>query len=707
MNLRLLSGFLIALVLLVTVGFFSWRNTVILMESQNSVASTHEVLTDLDDLQRQLDAAEAGQRGYLLTGEDSFLLPYRSALTPIKERVLDLRKLTKENPIQQRNLDILEPLIAQRLDILKQRIISRQTDSLGAFQTPQVLHEGEAVMNQIREITNRMESEENRLLQSRNTVARQNFRNATGIVVVAGFASLLILSLTFTLLVRENLTRQKSEKAFQASEVRFRSLVENVRDYAIFMLDPKGVIMTWNAGAERHKGYRAEEIIGKHFSIFYPPEDVEAGKPERELEVAAETGRVEDEGWRVRKNGTRFWANVVVTALRDKNGELLGFSKITRDMTERKQAEEKLRESQERTRLIVESAHDAFIGMDAGGKIIDWNRQAEIIFGYSSEEAIGLTLADAIIPVRYREAHRNGLQRFMETGQGPVLNKRIELSASRRNGEEFPVEITIVPIRWHGGFLFAAFLRDVTERKQAEEQLKNTALELGRSNAELEQFAYVASHDLQEPLRAVSGCVQILQQRYKDSLDSKATDLIQHAVDGSLRMQTLIHDLLSYSRVSSKAQPLETVDSATALNSALLNLKSAVEESHAEVVFNGLPSVKADPVQLSQLFQNLVGNALKYRGEQNPKIRIEAEPENKHQWRFAIRDNGIGIEPQYYERIFRLFQRLHTRREYTGTGIGLALCKKIVERHGGSIWVESQPEKGSTFFFTLPATKTI
>jgi signal transduction histidine kinase len=240
-----------------------------------------------------------------------------------------------------------------------------------------------------------------------------------------------------------------------------------------------------------------------------------------------------------------------------------------------------------------------------------------------------------------------------------------------------------------------AIARDMTKT------LDHHVEELARSNAELEQFAYVASHDLQEPLRAVAGCVQLFQQRYQGQLDGRADVLIAHIVDGAVRMQALIHDLLAYSRIDSRSLRFELVDCSAVLRSVLANLEVAVKESGAVVTQGALPGVMANRLQLAQLFQNLLSNAVKFRGEQPPDIHVGAEYQ-AGEWRFAVRDNGIGIAPPYHERIFAVFQRLHTRREYAGTGIGLAICKKIVEHHGGRIWVESEPAKGASFFFTLP-----
>jgi light-regulated signal transduction histidine kinase (bacteriophytochrome) len=239
------------------------------------------------------------------------------------------------------------------------------------------------------------------------------------------------------------------------------------------------------------------------------------------------------------------------------------------------------------------------------------------------------------------------------------------------------------------------------ERKRAQARLAQKADELARSNAELEQFAYIASHDLQEPLRMVASYTQLLARRYRGKLDADADQFIAFAVDGATRMRTLIRDLLTYSRVTSKASSFRFVSAGAAARTACENLRKSIEDSAAVVDIGSLPQVLADSTQLTQLFQNLIGNAIKYRDDRRPEIRVDARP-NGRGWTFSVRDNGIGMEPRYFERIFQMFQRLHTRERYSGTGIGLAICRKIVERHGGEIWVESALGKGSTFLFTIP-----
>jgi PAS domain S-box-containing protein len=244
-------------------------------------------------------------------------------------------------------------------------------------------------------------------------------------------------------------------------------------------------------------------------------------------------------------------------------------------------------------------------------------------------------------------------------------------------------------------------VQDITERKQAEEILKSKLEELARSNAELEQFAYVSSHDLQEPLRMISSYLQLLQRRYQGKLDDKADKYIYFAVDGASRMQNLINDLLEFSRVATRARELEPTDCESVLNQVLSNLDLYIKENRATISLDPLPEVVADNTQLAQVFQNLVINGIKFHSEEAPKIHISAD-KKVGEWVFSVRDNGIGIDPQYSEKIFEVFKRLHNKEKYTGTGIGLSICKKIIERHSGRIWVESELGKGSTFYFTLP-----
>jgi chemotaxis family two-component system sensor kinase Cph1 len=292
-------------------------------------------------------------------------------------------------------------------------------------------------------------------------------------------------------------------------------------------------------------------------------------------------------------------------------------------------------------------------------------------------------------------------QHLMATGE-PLIGK-LEIQRAP-DGTDRWLSTTKVPIRDQDGEVIgvAGISRDVSDRIQFEERLRSTAEELARSNEELQQFAYVASHDLQEPLRMVASYTQLLARRYRDRLDQDGLDFINYAVDGATRMQGLIQDLLAYSRVGTRAGAFEPTQLTAAVDRALANLHAAIQETGAEITRDPLPQVMGDVSQLTQLFQNLLGNAIKFRGAETPRIHVSAKRTGS-EWTVSVKDNGIGIEPQYAERIFVIFQRLHGKGEYPGTGIGLAICKKIVARHGGRIWVESTPGEGAEVLFTLPA----
>ena len=478
------------------------------------------------------------------------------------------------------------------------------------------------------------------------------------------------------------------------SEERFRILVEGVQDYAIIMLDPQGKIVSWNAGAERIKGYTADEIIGENFSRFYPPEDIERGAPQEELRIAAVSGRYETERWRVRKDGSRFYANLVITAARDSCGSLLGFSEISRDISERKASEA-------RYRGLLEAAPDAMVVVNEGGEIVLLNLQAEKQFGYHRDELLGQKVK-SIIPEGFAERLIADGTRTAAEALAQEIGTGIELYGRRKDGSDFPIEIMLSPLESPEGTLVTAAIRNISIREDAQEHLLKTLAELKRSNDELVHFAYVASHDLQEPLRMVASYTQLLAKRYKGRLDSDADEFIAYAVDGSNRMQGMIQDLLAYSRAGENGKALCEISSENALQEALTNLQASIEESGAVVTHDPLPNIMTDGTQLTQIFQNIIGNANKYRSAEVPRIHVSATKTAGDEWIFAVRDNGLGIDPQYFEKIFVLFQRLHGREEFAGTGMGLAICKKLLERLGGRIWVESQPAKGSTFYFALP-----
>lgn len=361
----------------------------------------------------------------------------------------------------------------------------------------------------------------------------------------------------------------------------------------------------------------------------------------------------------------------------------------------------KVKKAEERFRGLLESAPDAMLIVGKDGRIVFVNAQTERFFRYKAEELIGQPV-EVLIPERLRGRHPGHRAEYFGEPKARPMGSGLELFGRRKDGSEFPVEISLSPLHTPEGVIVLSAIRDVTERRRAEEARALAAAELARSNAELEQFAYVASHDLQEPLRMVSAYVQLLEKRYKDQIDERADKYIHYAVDGARRMEALIAALLEYSRAGRAELQPQRVDTEKLVRDLLLTLKRAIEESGGKVTYDRLPVVRSDEGLLSRVFQNLIGNALKFRrADEAPHVHVSAARDGSS-WVFSVSDNGIGIDPAYRDRIFVIFQRLHTRAEYPGTGIGLAISKRVVERLGGRMWFESEPGRGTTFHFSLP-----
>lgn len=518
----------------------------------------------------------------------------------------------------------------------------------------------------------------------------------------------------YSCIIRDVTEKKKLEIELRENEERFRFMVEGVRDYAIFMLDTTGHILSWNEGAKRIKGWSANEIIGKHFSTFYTSEDLEDKKPERELRIAIATGKYEEEGWRVKKNGSVFWANVVITALFNEQNKHIGFSKVTRDLTDRKENEEVLRQSEERYRSLVEQVTDYGIFMlDEKGKIISWNEGAKKIKGYEAGEIIGKYFS-----IFYPEEDILNGKPAYELKVARTEGKYEEEGwRIRKDGRPFWASVVITAVYNNSGIHigFSKVTRDLTERKEAEkalresyeryrlltEELRATNMELSYANEELEQFTSIVSHDLQEPIRTIKSFLQLIDIKLNEVQSQDLKSYITKAITAADRIRELIQNLLHYSQLSKGEMVEEKVNVEDLINEALQNVKTSIEKSNAEIIVEtNVEHILGDRVQLVQLIQNLLSNALKFTISEKPSITISSFRENGHV-KFGVRDNGIGIAEADLNKVFEIFRRLHTKKEYPGTGIGLAICKKIVDRHCGRIWPESQPGKGTTFYFTV------
>ena len=466
--------------------------------------------------------------------------------------------------------------------------------------------------------------------------------------------------------------RKQAEQSLRESEQWLSTTLRSIGD-AVIATDGKGLVTLMNPVAKDLTGWDEAEAVGKPlegvFNIINEQTGERAESPvARVLREGVVVG-LANHTVLIAKDGTKRPIADSGAPMRDEEGNIIGTVMVFRDITERRRAEEELRQHRDHLEALVEQR---------AGELQRTNEELEVEVAERKRAA---------------EELRETLEE-LGASQTATFNMMLDAEEARRLAEQANEDLK----------------SEMAERRRVEEALRERSEDLERSNKELEQFAYVASHDLQEPLRMVSSYTQLLARRYQDKLDADANDFINFAVDGANRMQRLINDLLAYSRVGTRGKPFETTYCEVVIDQALDNLRLAIEKSGAVITHDPLPTVMADDAQLAQLFQNLIGNAIKFHGDQPPRIHVSAQKtsevsETSEVWQFSVRDNGIGIDPQYYERIFVIFQRLHGKEEYPGTGIGLAVCKRIVERHGGRIWVESEPGEGSTFYFTIPTRR--
>jgi PAS domain S-box-containing protein len=585
------AGFTFAMILLAAAGWLSVRAAAQSTEDALWVAHTQEVLATIRSFSNAANELESQRRGYSITADQAYLARYGETRRRVTRDLGSLRQLTADNALQQRHLDSLEPLLAQRLELLDELIQSQQSKAPDPAANLRLMSEGHQVQEAMLASINEMEKEEKQLLAERQTNSAAAQRKTLETTTASFALSLVLLAGVFQVLIRQVKIRSAAEthlvekaKALELSETNARqqhailhSVLNNMSD-AVVVAERSGRFLFFNPAAE----------------------------------------------------------------------QLLGA-----------------------TRAEVEPA-----------------RWSEYYHVYLPDRTTPFPAADLPLARALRGEASDNVLLFI---RNPKLGRGSWLEVNGRPFKDADGSFA-------GGLVV---FRDVTERLRQEEELKRQKEELAVSNADLEQFAYVASHDLQEPLRTVASYTELLAERYRGKLDADGDKFLRFACDGAHRMQELIRGLLSWSLVSKHSTELKVVSMTDALRHALGNLQAATAECGARVTNDPLPEVPGDAVLLVQLFQNLIGNALKFRGHEPPQIHVSAQ-ETRGNWTFSVKDNGIGINPEYSEKIFQIFQRLHTREEYPGAGIGLSVCKKIVGRLGGRIWFASSAGQGATFFFSLP-----
>jgi PAS domain S-box-containing protein len=496
----------------------------------------------------------------------------------------------------------------------------------------------------------------------------------------------------------------KIEHELKESEEKYRNIIE-IANEGIMIADTSGRINFVNSKMVEMLGYSSEELLGTNAKSFVDQTDLELGlqKIENRKKGIQEAYEIKY----IRKNGEILWCLISATPMYDYNGKHIGNMTMQTDITESKKANDALQESESRFHSVLDNSQDIIYRINVQTGNYEYvSPSTENVFGYSSDELIALANKNPLNTI-----HPADRIKFQEAIKKLEQNDKAEMEyrhQTKNRGYRW-ISNNMGLIRDNTGkpLYRDGNMRDITNRKRIEEQMESTMDELRRSNEELERFAYVSSHDLQEPLRMVKLYSQLLKRRYKDNLDSDADDFIEYIVEGANRMKQLIDDLLEYSRVNSQAKEFENVDLEKVLDNVLSNLSISILEYNVTIAHDPLPTVFADQNQMLQVFQNLITNAIKFHGQNPPKIDISIQKDEK-EFIFSLSDNGIGIDTKHQKQIFEVFKRLHyDREEYPGSGIGLSITQKIITHHGGRIWVESEPGLGSTFYFTIPIPRMI
>lgn len=648
--------------------------------------------------------AETGQRGYLLTGDDSYLAPYNAAVSRLPHLLNELSAATAAKPAQANRVAHIEKLTREKFAEMDETLRTARAEGPGAGIAVVKTNRGKATMDEIRSSTEIVAREEyGDLLQHSREL--QHAAGIDRIVMIAGGLTLVCLLVGADRAVGSAFRRrEKVLQELDESHQLIQTTLLGIGD-AVICTDAHGIVTLINPVAQELTGWSEEAARGTPIDSIFRIADETTGVP-----VESPVTKVLREGTIVglanhtvliTRRGDRIPIDDSGAPIRDGAGRIVAVVLVFRNVAERRGAENAIRENEERFRTLAGALPQLVWSLQATGELEYVNPLVRTFAGWKADQTIHQDLWLDLIHPEDRGDYFGRWSESLKNGNPFEVQCRLRRAADGSFRWFLCRAVPVYdqaghPIRWIGT------CTDVHDQMESAEQLRRANQALQQSNADLEQFAYAASHDLQEPLRMVAIYSQLLEAEYKDKLDSQARSYIAFAVNGARRMEALLKDLLFYSRVGSgPADVHEVVDANAALRLALLNLEGAINDSGAVIEASELPEAAIPELHLVQLFQNLISNAIKYRADAIPRIQVRAEPRGPR-WLFSVQDNGIGIDGEYLTQVFGVFKRLHGQ-EYEGTGIGLAMCQKIVERNGGRIWAESERGKGSTFLFTLRA----
>jgi PAS domain S-box-containing protein len=699
------------------------RNTKQLNEDNSWVAHTHEVMTGLANVMSLTTAAETGQRGFVITGEPEYLEPYHTAVAEIDSAVANVERLTSDNSRQQERLPDLRQRIADRLQALDRVIAVRKSDGIEGASAAILTGEGRRQMIALRHLVSEMIDHEQDLLRDRMQRSERTYKTAMFTGLLSGLAAIAAI-VGFTILLKRYLTaRAKAAATIAEQGERWRTTLASIGD-AVIATDREGRITTLNPVAEALTGWNSADAVGRSLTtVFHIVNETSRQLVDNPALRALSDGMIvglANHTILIAKDGNERAIDDSAAPIRCKDGEIVGAVLVFRDVTERRQAEFASEQNEARMTAMFETAGDCIISMDQKGTITEFNAAAERTFGHSRQDVLGRELAALIIPPEFRELHRKGLAHYLATGEGPVINQRLELSALRADGAEFPTELTVTRIPVDGPPIFTAYLRDITERKRGEQalresetreretanELRQLAAELSEADRRKNEFLAMLAHELRNPLAPIRNALQIVQlsQGNAEAVLS-VSEMMERQIAQLVR---LVDDLLDVSRISRGKIELrrERVELGAIIQQAVETSRPAIEcARHNLTVTLPLQPVylEADPIRLAQVFSNLLNNSCKYT-EPDGRISVTAERKGSDVV-IAVNDSGVGIPPEMLPKVFDIFTQVDKslERSQGGLGIGLTLVQRIVELHGGTVTASSAgTDKGSEFVVRLP-----